>query len=87
VVGGPYQPTTGPTTFHVWNTRGCQCSFRLLMMGGVTPETCWASYKHEKIIFRYIIASCWIFLYELYYDARIHERQVHALWDSVYTEC
>jgi len=23
------------TTFHVWKTRGCQCSFRLLMMGGV----------------------------------------------------
>jgi len=20
--------------------------------------------------------SCWIFLYELYYDARIHERQI-----------
>jgi len=29
------------TTFHVWKTRGCQCSFRLLMMGGVLPETCW----------------------------------------------
>jgi len=23
------QPTR-PTTFHVWKTRGCQCSFRLL---------------------------------------------------------
>jgi len=39
-------PTTNPTTFHVWKTRGCQCSFRLLMMGGVSPETCWASYKY-----------------------------------------
>jgi len=54
VVGGCCQahcawqhpPTTHPTTFHVWKTRGCQCSFRLLMMGGVLPETCWASYKH-----------------------------------------
>jgi hypothetical protein len=27
----------------LWKTRGCQCSFRLLMMGGVSPETCWAS--------------------------------------------
>jgi hypothetical protein len=26
-------------------TRGCLCSFRLLMMGGVSPETCWASFK------------------------------------------
>jgi hypothetical protein len=33
------------TTFHVWKTRGCQCSFRLLTMRGVLPETCWASYK------------------------------------------
>jgi len=38
VVGGRCQahcawqcpPTTCPTTFHVWKTRGCQCSFRLL---------------------------------------------------------
>jgi hypothetical protein len=36
---------TRPTTFHVWKTRGCQCNFKPLMMGGVLPETCWASYK------------------------------------------
>jgi len=29
-------------------------------MGGVSPETCWASYKYE-IKFWYIVASCWIF--------------------------
>jgi hypothetical protein len=29
------------------------------MMGGVSPETCWASYKYE-IKFWYIVASCWI---------------------------
>ena len=39
------------TIFHVWKTRGCQCSFRLLMMGGVSPETCWASYKYGLIKF------------------------------------
>ena len=44
-------PTTCPTTFHVWKTRGCQCSFRLLMMAGVSPETCWASYKYGIIKF------------------------------------
>jgi len=32
-------------------------------MGGVSPETCWASYKYE-IKFRYTVASCWIFLCE-----------------------
>jgi hypothetical protein len=57
--------TTRPTTFHVWKTRGCHCSFRLLMMGGVLPDTCWASYKYGIIKFWYIVASCWIFLKEL----------------------
>ena len=59
VIGGRCQarcawqcpPTTRPTTFHVCKTRGCQCSFRLLMMGGVSPETCWASYKYGIIKF------------------------------------
>jgi hypothetical protein len=52
-------PTTRPTTFHECKTRGCQCSFRLLMMGGVSPETCSASCKYE-IKFWYTVASCWI---------------------------
>jgi hypothetical protein len=49
-------PSTRPTTFHVWKTRGCQCSFRLLMMGGVSPETFWASYKYE--IINFLIYCC-----------------------------
>ena len=56
---GPCPPSTLPTTFHVW--KGCQCSFRLLMMGGVSPETCWASYKYVIIKCWYIVASCWFF--------------------------
>jgi hypothetical protein len=39
-------PTTCPTAFHIWKTRGCQCSFRVPMIGGVSPKTCWASYKY-----------------------------------------
>jgi len=54
-------PSTRPTTFHTWKTRGYQCRFRLLMMGGVSPKTCWASYKYGIIKFWYIFASCWIF--------------------------
>jgi hypothetical protein len=39
-------PTTArPTTFHICKPTGCLCSFRLLMMGGVSPETCWISFK------------------------------------------
>jgi hypothetical protein len=44
-------------------TRGCQWSFRLLMIGGVSPETCWALYKYKIIKFWYIVASYWIFLW------------------------
>ena len=40
-----------PTTFHVCKTRGCYCSFELLMRGSVSPETCWVSYKHGIINF------------------------------------
>ena len=50
-----HPPTTRPTTFHVCKTRGCQCSFRLPMMGGVLPETCWASYKYGIIKLWYIL--------------------------------
>jgi hypothetical protein len=71
-------PATPPTTFHVWKSRGCQCSFRLLMMGGVLSETCWASCKYGIIKCWYIVTSCWIFLYELYYNARIHEHQIRS---------
>jgi hypothetical protein len=30
------------------------------MTGGISPKTCWASYKYE-IRFWYTVASCWIF--------------------------
>jgi len=52
------------TTFHVWKTRACQCSFRLLMMGGVSTETCRASYKYGITKFWCIVAACWILFYE-----------------------
>jgi hypothetical protein len=59
-----HPPATRPTTFYVWKTRGCQFSFRLLMMGGVSPETYWASYKYGIITFWYIVAFFFIFLHE-----------------------
>jgi hypothetical protein len=31
------------------------------MIGGVSPETCWASYKYGIIKFWYIVASCEIY--------------------------
>jgi hypothetical protein len=40
--------------------------FRLLMMGGVSSETCWASYKYGIIKFWYTVASCWIFFFFFY---------------------
>jgi hypothetical protein len=38
-------------------TRGCICSFRLLMMGGVSPKTCWASFKIRN---NKILINCYI---------------------------
>jgi len=46
------------------------------MMGGVSPETCWAIKKHRNNKFYYTVESCWFLLWDLYYDARIHEHQV-----------
>jgi len=34
------------------------------MMGGVSPETCWAIKKHCNNKFYYTVASCWFFLWE-----------------------
>jgi hypothetical protein len=73
------RPTTArPTTFQVCKTKGCLCSFRLLMMDGVSPETCWASFKirNNKILTHFCILLGFS-LYELYHDARIHEHQVY----------
>jgi len=36
--------------------------FELLMMGGVSPETCWAIKKHWNNKLYYTFASCWFFL-------------------------
>jgi len=47
--------------------------FERLMMGDVSPETCWAMKKHWNNKFYYTVASFWFFLWDLYYDARIHE--------------
>jgi len=55
-------PTTSrPITFHVCKTRGCLWSYRLLMMGSVSPEMCWASFKIRDNKIWYTVASCWIF--------------------------
>jgi hypothetical protein len=53
------------------------------MMGGVSPETCWAIKKHWNNKFYHMVASCWFFLLDLYYDARIHKYQVEVrVWSE-----
>jgi len=56
--------------------RSLKLHWQPLMMGSVSPKTCWASYKYGIIKFWFIVASYWVFLYELNYDARIHEHQI-----------
>jgi hypothetical protein len=45
------------------------------MMGGVSPETCWAIKKHWNNKFYYTVVSCWFFLWDIYYDTGIREHQ------------
>jgi hypothetical protein len=53
--------------------------FELVMMSGVSLETCWAIKKHWNNKFYYTVVSCCFFLRDLYYDARIHEHRVCKL--------
>jgi hypothetical protein len=75
------EPSRRPATKNVCKTRGCNYRFELLMMGGVSPETCWAIKKHWNNKFYYTVASCWFFLWELHYDAQIYEHQGHYKCD------
>jgi len=50
--------------------------FEFLMMGGVSPETCWTIKKHWNNKFYYTVASCWFFLWDL-----------HLVYISVTLEC
>jgi hypothetical protein len=43
--------------------------FELLMMGGVSSETCWAIKKHWNNKLYYTVASCWFFLWDLQKNA------------------
>jgi hypothetical protein len=64
---------------HVWvgTAEAAITVFELLMMSGVSLETRWAIKKHLNNKFYYTVASGWLFLYDLYYDARIHEHQLN----------
>jgi hypothetical protein len=50
--------------------------FELLVMSSVSLKMCWAIKKHWINKFYYMFASCCFFLWDLYYDAGIHEHQV-----------
>ena len=75
------RPTTArPTTFHVCKTRGCWCSFRLLMIGGISPETFWALFKirnNKTLIHRCILLGFPLYdgdILVIYYNAKLHSR-------------
>jgi hypothetical protein len=78
----PSQPWQLPATINVCKTRGCNYSFELLMMIGVSLETCWAIKKHWNNKFYYTVASCWLFLYGL---PTTHFRNTDVLYQYVYT--
>jgi hypothetical protein len=51
------------------------------MMGGVLPETCWAINQHWNNKFYYTVASCWFFLWYLYFI-----RSEHSVLYTYYVE-
>jgi hypothetical protein len=67
--------------------------FELLMMGGVSPETCWTIKKHWSNKIYYKIASCWFFSMRMQFylhsqetcgshNVRFTQRAVHTTWSS-----
>ena len=72
-----------PLVFHTWKVVGhviggrCQAQCAWQRPPTTRPTTFHVSYKYGIIKFWYIVTSCWIFLYEMYYDARIQEHQVY----------
>jgi len=57
-------PTARPNNLsRMQKTRGCQCILRLLPTGGVSPETCWASFKYEIIKFDKLLHLVGFFLW------------------------
>jgi hypothetical protein len=71
----PTQPSHLPATKNICKPEAVITVFELLMMDGVSPEICWAIKIHCSNKFYYTVASCWFFLWDLYYDARIREHQ------------
>jgi len=53
-------------TSHSAMTEAAITVFELLMMSGLSLETCWAIKKHWNNKFHYTVTSCWLFLYDLY---------------------
>jgi len=66
------------TTFHLWKTRSCQCSFRLLIMAGVSPETCWASYKYGTI--KILIHCCTLLDFSLWMKSALVISNIYCLY-------
>jgi len=62
-----------PTTSNVCKTRDCWCSFELLVMGGLSPETCWALYKYGIINFDTLLHLVGYFCMNL---------KIQCIWNS-----
>jgi hypothetical protein len=75
----PRPTTLHPSTCNVCKTRDWWCSCMLLMMGGTTPEICWATNKRRvKKLGRLLHLVGW-FYDKLYEDARVHRREVDII--------
>jgi hypothetical protein len=72
----------GRQTAHHQEFKNCSCSLwfyiRFCLPAAAMAQPSCAIKRHWNNKFYYTLASCWFFLWDLYYDARIHEHQEHS---------
>jgi hypothetical protein len=56
----------------------------LLMMGSVSPETCWAITKHWNNKFYYTVASCWFFLWDIQSRNVFTSQKTRLIFSSIF---
>ena len=61
--------------------------FELLMMGGVSLETCWAIKKHRNNKSYYTVASYWFFLWEQSPFSELNISSARHLWNQMFQYC
>jgi len=68
-------------------TESATTVFELLMMSGLSPETCWAIKKHWNNKFYYTVTSCWFFLWYIYIYIKAKNTWDLCVYIYIYIMC